>query len=108
MTSDRGKLRASTEPMTDCYYYIHKPGFRVFLTFTKFHFPSNVTNGTCDSSYIEVLVGRELVRNDTLGVPAYGFFTPSWNANTNLNCGLLIGDILLTLCTINIPSIIDA
>ena len=61
MTSDRGKLRASTEPMADCYYYIHKPGFRVFLTFTKFHFPSNVTNGTCDNSYVEILVGRDLV-----------------------------------------------
>ena len=62
MTGDRGKLRASTEPMADCYYYIHKPGFRVFLTFTKFHFPSNVTNGTCDNSYVEILVGRDLVR----------------------------------------------
>ena len=62
MTGDRGKLRASTEPMTDCYYYIHKPNFRVFLTVTKFHFPSNVTNGTCDNSYIEIMVGRDMVR----------------------------------------------
>ena len=63
MTSDRGKLRASTEPMTDCYYYIHKTNFRVFLTFTKFHFPSNITNGTCENSYMEILVGRDMVSN---------------------------------------------
>ncbi len=63
MTSDRGKLRASTEPLSDCYFYIHKPQHRVLLTFTKFHVPANVSNRTCHDNYIEVLVGRDLVRN---------------------------------------------
>ncbi len=61
MTSDRGKIRASTEPMTDCFFYIYKPSFRIFISFTKFDFPSNDSNNTCTQNYLEIMVGRDHV-----------------------------------------------
>ena len=65
LTSERGKIRASTEPMEDCYWYIYPPpDVRLVLTFTRFNMPTNTSeNGTCDISYVEILTGKDMVRN---------------------------------------------
>lgn len=91
LTGERGKIRATTEPLADCEWIIKlEKGYRVFLTFTKFHVPTspgkhngNLTsivrakgkrnddvevdtglshgNMTCDANYVDILIGNEKV-----------------------------------------------
>ena len=63
LTSERAKIRAATEPMSDCYYYITlQEEFHVYLTFHKFNVRSAIANHTCLHNYIEVYAGKGNVR----------------------------------------------
>ena len=54
LIGERGKLRASTEPVTDCYFRLRPPeGSRLVLTFTKFLVQSTVTQNVC-LNYVEI------------------------------------------------------
>ena len=68
MTLVRGRIRAGTEPFHNCIWYITlQRHMRINLWFNKFDLPSISQNktqlgGTCNNSYVEILVGRSLVR----------------------------------------------
>ncbi|ELT87968.1 hypothetical protein CAPTEDRAFT_224057 [Capitella teleta] len=61
MTSERGRLRASTEPIEDCEWNIQPPkGLRMFLNFDKFDIPSQIVNNTCTENYVEIFTGSSM------------------------------------------------
>ncbi|KAK2156973.1 hypothetical protein LSH36_201g01018 [Paralvinella palmiformis] len=62
LTSERGRIRAGTEPLDDCYYFVYLPSHsRIQLTFTKFNVPSfRAYNGSCLYAYVEILLGKTM------------------------------------------------